>query len=415
MKIFNLVKKFNFITLFFLQTNFLKAIDLTIVGNISMGDGLGKVGINFIKSSKDKCSINWVSSQGLLADYTDLPQDIIDIINNSDNNPGRISILTDIPWCKYGTFADNVSDESFMKIAYSMLETNKIPIEWVNIFNNKFDAVVVPDQYYADIYNASGVTIPIFVLPICMDLDKFYDYRNKKTNKIENVFTFGNTSSVWPHKNVELLIKAFSIAFSNNPNVRLLINSRHVESGNELFKALKNTNNSRIEFTNKKLTDSELLDFLNKIDCFVSFSRGEGFSLCPRECLAMGIPCILSNNTAHKTICDTCFVRPTESNIFVKSNYGHLPSDTGYQFDTKIEDAVAALLDMYNNYSFYKDKALSAKNWVEQYSFPSLREKYCNLVYPKNVLLGKENKITNDFLMTNNIPLYEKYLKIMNI
>jgi glycosyltransferase involved in cell wall biosynthesis len=413
MKNFNLYNNSILIVLFFLQTNFLISIDLTIVGNISMGDGLGKIAINFIKSCKQKCSINWVPSQGLSADLTDLPNDIIDIINNTDKNPGAISILTDIPWCKYGTFADNVSDNSLIKIAYSMLETNKIPIEWVNIFNNKFDAVLVPDQYYANVYNESGVTIPIFVLPISMDLDKFYDFSDKKINKVEDVFTFGNTSSLWPHKNVELLIKAFSIAFSKNPKVRLLINSRHVEPGNGLSKALKKAKNARIEFTNKKLTDLELLDFLSKIDCFVSFSRGEGFSLCPRECLAMGIPCIVSNNTAHKTICDSGFVRSTDSNLLVKANYRHLPSDTGYQFDTKLKDAVSALLDVYNNYLFYKNKALNAKNWVDQFSFNYLKEEYCNLVSPKNILLGSENKITDSYLMTNSTSLYKKYLQIL--
>lgn len=409
------MKKKLFLITIFLNFYFAKAIDLTIVGNISMGDGLGKIGINFIKSLKNKCSINWLPSQGLKPDLKDMPNDIIKIIKNKDKSSGKITILTDIPWCKYGTFANNVSADSLIKIAYSMLETNKIPIEWVNIFNNKFDLVVVPDQYYANVYKDSGVAIPIFVLPIIMDLKKFYNFSKLEPKRKNDIFTFGNNSSIWLHKNVELLIKAFGLAFSNNKNVRLLINSRHVEPGNNLVAALKYSNKALIEFTSKKLNDDGLLNFLSKIDCYVSFSKGEGFSLCPRECLAMNIPCIISNNTAHTNICGTGFVRSVDSNLLVKSIYAHLPSDTGFQFDTKLEDAVLALLDVYNNYNYYKQQAIKSRNWLDQYSFDNLKEKYINLVCPKNILLGEVNEITDDYLMTDSVLLYKKYRNYLAI
>ena len=147
-------------------------------------------------------------------------------------------------------------------------------------------------------------------------------------------------------------------------------------------------------------------------DCFVSFSMGEGFSLIPREFLAMGIPCVLSNNTAHETICNTGLVKSVLSNILVKAEYFHLSDDCGYHFDTRLDDAVLALKDIYNNYHIYLNKAFEAREWAKTYSINNLKNKYLNLIKPKKLLYGVDNVITDDYLMTNSLILYKKYLSL---
>ena len=57
------------------------------------------------------------------------------------------------------------------------------------------------------------------------------------------------------------------------------------------------------------------IEFISTFDCYVNLSKGEGFSIPPRESLALGIPCIISDNTAHKTICDSGLVLPVTSKI----------------------------------------------------------------------------------------------------
>ena len=54
-----------------------------------------------------------------------------------------------------------------------MLESTRIPDEWVNILNKKFDLVIVPDEFYESVYYSSGVKIPIFVLAHGIHLEDF--------------------------------------------------------------------------------------------------------------------------------------------------------------------------------------------------------------------------------------------------
>ena len=56
-------------------------------------------------------------------------------------------------------------------IAYSMFESTSIPRIWVKKLNQEFDMVVVPDPYLIEVYKNSGVTVPIFFVPLGVDLD----------------------------------------------------------------------------------------------------------------------------------------------------------------------------------------------------------------------------------------------------
>jgi len=153
---------------------------------------------------------------------------------------------------------------------------------------------------------------------------------------------------------------------------------------------------------------------MRSFDCYVSLSTGEGFAIGPRESLALGIPVIITNNTAHKTICQEGFVKSVPSNIIIPGTYYDFENDQkGYGFDCSIDDAARALKEIYDNYDFYLNKAQKGREWVKQYLKENMTKKYLNLIKPTKILLGNKNIITDDYLMTNSISLYQKYLKII--
>lgn len=392
-------------------TGSLNGIDLTLVGQAWHGDGLGKILINFIECLKDRVSINWMPARGAEPVYQDLPQSAQQIIKKSSSSKvGKVAILTDIPWCIGQKKASLLPRGALIKLAYSMIESTRIPKEWVTIFNKYFDAVVVPDTFFVKVYKDSGVTIPIFVVPIAMDLKPFLGTPFKKGRG--KPFIFGNLSQVRPHKNLELLIRAFAKAFGNNPDVKLVLNARYADNPNLLRAIIKETGAQNIEFYHKPLAFNEMLALMKSFDCYVSFSKGEGFSLIPREILALGIPVIISDNTAQRTICKTGYVRGVPQSGTSKAHYEHLAGDCGVQFETSLQDAVNSLLDVYNNYTFYLDKARKGRKWVEKYTVDNLRPYYANLVKPKEVVRGSRNAITARFLVTSDSKLFEKYLKL---
>ena len=87
----------------------------------------------------------------------------------------------------------------------------------------------------------------------------------------------------------------------------------------------------------------------------------------------------------------------------------------GYFFDCKEEDAAQALLDVYNNYSYYQKQTQSAADWVRQYSLEALRPYYLSLLKPQKVILGNTNEMRSDCLITNSPTLYKKYCDVFSL
>jgi glycosyltransferase involved in cell wall biosynthesis len=388
-----------------------KTFDLSVVGCANYADGIGQISLAFIENLKDELTINYIYPHP--PRLTDVSDETKAILLNRKKTPGNVSILTDSLW--YNDIdSSKYMPNSKIKIAYSMLECTKIPIEWVMILNNKFDAVVVPDKFLVEVYQNSGVQIPIFELPLGMDLDRFL----AKTDRIsENKpFVFGSTVGFNVRKNYSLLIKAFAAEFGNSSDVILKINGRDQSSkeAQNLRSLITSLGVNNIFLTNVVLDNSNYINFLETFDCYINLSKGEGYSLCPREALALGIPCILTNNSAQMTLCDSGLVKVVPSEIYEPADYSGVfgNQDVGYYRNCTIEDARSALRDVYSNYNYYLNLATQAREWVKQYRWKNLKAQYINLIKPKQVILGEKNIVTNEYLMTDSLNLYQKYLDL---
>lgn len=386
--------------------------DVTVVGPMLYADGLGRASIAFMELFHEELKINYIPTKEII--FKDVPWVVKNIAQNPDKTPGKVSILFDVLWHVTGVPSDYVP-ASDIKIAYSMIESTAIPIQWVKILNEKFDAVAVPDKFLCDVYQKSGVKIPIFVLPCGIYLDEFLETPVKE--KANWPFTFGMSAGFHStHKNHELLIDAFAQEFGNNRNVRLKVHGRcgNPDIEKRALDKVRGYNYSNIEFINKSFTRNEYADFMSSLDCYVLLSKGEGFSITPREALAMGIPCIITNNSAHRTICETGFVKSVNAPIGALARYIHFKAYCGYNYSCTIEEARKALRKVHDNYSNYLEKARKGKEWVKQYSYKSLKNRYLNLVKPKKVMLGNCNSIEEDCVITNSKELYRKYLGVIN-
>lgn len=390
------------------------SIDLTIVGAIKYADGLGRLPIGLASVLHEDLTINHRRTP--IGDYRfdGFSKTIAAILKNPNQEAGNVALLTFPLWYRFGDIYTAVPKESLIKIAYSMLETTAIPQKWVAILNEQFDAVAVPDIYYEAVYVSSGVTIPIFVLPHGIFIDHLL--KEPLKSKASEIFTFGQTAAFNGRKNQQLLIEAFHAEFKNDPRVRLKLHGCWGEAAykKSLQKSIKRLNARTIEIIEKLFTEKENTAFYTSLDCFVLLSKGEGFSVTPREALALGIPCILSNNTAHRTICNTGLVRAVPSSIEEKADYSFYFGDEncGNNFGCTVEDARKALRDVYTNYHTYLKKAQQARPWVEKYTWSGVKAQFLNLVKPRKILLGDRNIVTDEYLMTTSRELYEKYLTL---
>ncbi len=212
-----------------------------------------------------------------------------------------------------------------------------------------------------------------------------------------------------------LLMKAFDQEFRNDQNVNLIIHGKSERYFKKIEQLAYRLHNPGIKLFKKNLPRVEYENFIAHLSCYALISKGEGFSITPREALAAGVPCILSNNTGHKVICDANVVYSVPSKIqeptmiFIGNKLSRMD---GNQFNCHIKDVRKALRHVYDNYQDYLNRAQNGRNWAKKYLAENLKYKYLNLVNPKKIILGLQNKVTDDFFMTNSKTLFNKYKEL---
>ena len=393
----------------FFYKNVFSRPHLTVMGYVRMADGLGRQTAELIDAFKDEMSVGFVPTHRNR--LQDVPKHLHSILKRRKRPLGKVILFEDCLWFPghhpYTKLRGPTQDDQ-IRIAYSMFESTRIPKEWTDILNTYFDAVAVPDPFYVSVYEQSGVKLPIFVVPLALNLTPYLQAPLKR--KAGSPFTFANLSTCVDRKNQLTLLHAFAKTFGNNNKVRLVINARATFNSLEktIRQEIKTLGLTNVDFQIKPLTKREYLDLFQTIDCYVNLSKGEGFSIQPREAMALGIPSIVSNNTAQSTLCASGLVTSVPSEIKEPAFYDW-GAYYGNFFTCTIDDAADAMKKVYDNYPFYLKRSKEARAWVSKYQYHALKPLYSTLIKPKKVILGDENTITEDSLTTNSPTLYKKY------
>jgi len=383
--------------------------DLTVMGYINMADGLGRQGPELIEAFKKDLEVSFKFTRKIKK--AKVPKRIQKIVNKKNSEWGKVLLFEDILWGPWdGSVVKKLHGcpKDTVKIAYSMYEATKIPQEWVDILNSKFDAVIVPSQFLIEVYHNSGVKIPVFEIPLGLNLKRFLNEPLKE--KGNGPLVFGNLSAGSDRKNHVKLIQAFAKAFGDDPGVQLVINARYCEKEvrNEITKAITILELKNIKFTQKPLSKNNYLREFKEIDCYVSPSKGEGFSIQPREAMALGIPVIVTNNTGQIPVCESGLVEAVSSPIRVPA-LNPWGDYYGFNFDCSVEELADAMKRVSESYSTYLEKGKDARKWAKKYRYSSLKPLYQSAISPKKIVFGGENIITSEYLMTNSRSLFHKY------
>lgn len=385
--------------------------DVAVMGPIQFADGIGRQSIGLIDALRNTFSIQYCRHGNYGS--KDVPKPVQRIASRKYRKAAKVLIFESLLLgCEADKFAS--LPEADIRIAYSMFESTKIPESWVMILNTLFDAVAVPDSFLVEVYKKSGVHIPVFTVPLGMYLDSFLEKASLHTKPKDQPFVFGNLSSICNRKNQLTLVQAFAQEFGSNPNLKLMINGRTVEK--EYLKLIQKTIFSlglkNVSITSIPLRQKDYIRVLESIHCYVSASAGEGFSLQPREALALGLPSVVTDNTGQSTICLSNCVRSVPSLIPVQATYSGWSDFLGMQFNTSVDDLASALRDVYENYDSYAQKAIEAKTWVKQYEHENLLSTYKTLIRPEKVVLSDRNEIKDGILYTTSPKLKKSYEKI---
>jgi hypothetical protein len=251
---------------------------------------------------------------------------VIDMIRRRKLDSSRIQVV-------YGLGDVFQSNFGKYKIGFTMLETDRIPLEWVRQAN-LMDEVWVPSSFNARTFLDSGVERPIYVIPLGVDPNYF----NPKIQRypVTGVYTFLSIFEWGERKMPELLLKAFNDEFRSDEAVILICKTKNgdlrADVRAEVAALGLEPTGGRIHFSLDQVTPTYQLGSLYRsADCFVLTTRGEGWGLPVIEAMACGLPVIATNWSAHCDFMNGGNAYPLEVDRLVPAQ-ARCPYYSGFQW-----------------------------------------------------------------------------------
>jgi len=166
------------------------------------------------------------------------------------------------------------------------------PLQWVADFNQHLDAVSFLSPHVEKVLIDHGLSIPSVTSGCGVDL-KLKPIGKRSS---DGVFRFLHVSSCFPRKGVDVLLKAYFMAFNQFDAVELLIktfDNPHNTVAQQLQTLQEQyPNGPTVRIVSADLSQDELASLYHQSDVMVAPSRAEGFGLPMAEAALQGIPVI---------------------------------------------------------------------------------------------------------------------------
>jgi glycosyltransferase involved in cell wall biosynthesis len=192
---------------------------------------------------------------------------------------GRACALCVPPWLPKIDAADGL-------VSYTMFEATRLPEGWAEAINRHAERVIVPCEWNVAVFRESGVTRPIDVVRWGMDQCDYWLLPREHDGR---PYTFLWSGTPDMRKGWDLAYRCFVRAFGEDPDVQLVLHFRSKLKGVEGFA------DPNVKMIVGMFERPALRAMLQRADCFVFPSRGEGWGAPPREAATTGLPVIATD------------------------------------------------------------------------------------------------------------------------
>ncbi|WP_216851096.1 glycosyltransferase [Acidisphaera sp. L21] len=275
-----------------------------------------------------------------------------------DRSAIKLFLFCDVLW--NGAHDTNflLVPEGALRIAWIVFDSDELPAMWVQILNHRFDLVLTTSPHLMHIAASSGVTTPTACLPIALDLAA--QMAAPLPRRTPGRVRFGSVAAFHPRKGVDTLTEGFLRAFAGRPDIDLVLHSNLAfgDTYDRVMALIREIGGTNVTVTHAQLSgpDKDLL--IQSFDVMVNCSRGEAYSIGPREALASGCALVLSDVGGHRDLADLPGVFMVPTSIEVPARY---PEIDGTVFGRQhAVSAVAVTQALHEAHEFVLSPAFAA-------------------------------------------------------
>lgn len=257
-------------------------------------------------------------------------------------------------------------------IGFSFWESDELPFEWIEPMN-RCNEIWTTSKWAVDVFKKSGVNVPIYNFNLGIDT---FTFKPIKRENHGNPFTFLHIGSPATRKNTQLVVDAFLELFKDNTEYKLIIKSKgppdaRIYVNGDMVGGVYGVSN--IEVIDTFITDKELYDLYNRVDCFIYPTMGEGWGLSPFMAIATGLPTICTNATACTEFAGLSVPLEAETGPV----HGAEARKAGYWANPKLEQVCDKINYVIENYKEVCDKTYNSALYIHNnYNWDTVVESF---------------------------------------
>jgi autotransporter strand-loop-strand O-heptosyltransferase len=298
------------------------------------------------------------------------------------------------------------------------------------IFYNVWEKTTYSEEFFNKLKCADQVWVPTDWQKICLIKQGIQKEKVKivpegidpeilfpdKTNVFDK-FTFLILGKWETRKSTKELIKAYVELFGNNDNTQLLLSCSNNFPDDDFKSTSERLKNINVDCKNIKIIDfqhrEEVIKMIQSSHVYLSCSKSEGWNLPLIESLACGIPSIYSDCSGQLEFAKGLGIPvKIHGEILDKKNpmFGYYSPD--------YNDLKDKMLEVYNSYAFYKEKALK-DSFIIRENFTWEKAAKIATQHLKDEFEKKEINITNESASLGDFiawtPIVARYAREKNI
>lgn len=284
-----------------------------------------------------------------------------------------------------------------------------VPVDGAPLDSNLYSVsvladILVPASHFGkQVMESSGIMCTD-VIPHSFDPDIYKEFKQVQRTKVrddfglENEFVVGFVGRQQERKNTMAMLIAFAKFAEGKDDVRFMLNITIDKYADyNLIHLIKFLGIGDKVFIpkSKGFKETEMADMYNAMDVYCTTSCSEGFNLPVLEAQACGVPCIVSDYSAHSEL-----VRD-HGRLIKIADYRPMPNNINWAY-VDINDTVAQLQYYYDNRAAVRRDGAAAKKFVTRY-------------YSKDIVAAKWRNLINNYNDIKEEVEARKDVRRMNI